>query len=67
MTAKTAKTRGGREREGGWPMTGLETDYVISGPMRGLKVHGELTSHRHTVSVTDLAQKAHSVKRISII
>ena len=42
-TGKTGMTHmngggGGRERERwGWPMRGLETDYLISGPIRGLE------------------------------
>ena len=52
----------------GWPMRGLETDHVISGPKRGLKKcmgRGHQT-HRHTEGhcnlQTDAAQRAESVR-----
>ena len=50
-------------------MSGLETDQVISGPMRGLekKTHGKWTSDRpqtdrHFDSMTNPAQRVRSVK-----
>ena len=48
------------ERGGGWPMQGLESDHVISGPMRGLKIdftkRGQ-HSHTHTdVATTSVTE-----------
>ena len=53
-------------------MRGLETDHVISGPMTGLKTHGDQTldkhtdkqiqTDRHVNSMTDPALRAESVK-----
>ena len=50
-------------------MRGLETDHVISGPMRGLKInftwrgqHSNTHSDRHRNSMIDPAQRAESVK-----
>ena len=37
----------------GWPMRGLETDHVISGPMRGLKIN--FTGRGHTYKHTGIA------------
>ena len=51
-------------------MRGKETDYVISGPIRGLKkkLHSMAQTHRHTDghrdSITDPAQRAESVKNL---
>ena len=55
------------------PRTGLETDHVISGPMRGLRNEWgmEITqtdrqtdrqTQRHVNSMTDTAQRTESVK-----
>ena len=41
-------------------MRGLETGYVISGPMRGLKKH--IQTYGHNDFMTDPAQTAKSVK-----
>ena len=51
-------------------MRGLETDHVISGPMRGLKkttwgmyiTQTNRQTDRHVDSMTDTAQRAESVK-----
>ena len=59
-------------------MRGLETDHVISGPMRGLKnVWGsdirqtyrqtEIQTDRHVNSMTDPALRAESVKNAILI
>ena len=51
-------------------MRGLETDHVISGPMRGLEKNlmgiDIRQTNRHVDSMTDPAQRAESVKRTFI-
>ena len=51
---------------------GLETDHVILGPLRGLRIdftgrgHTNIHIYRHCDSMTDPAQRAESVKNSSL-